>query len=72
MSSVENTRIAKNTAFLYMRMLLLFVVNFYTTRVLLHELGVDDFGLFNVVAGFVTMLGFMNQSMTNSIKKFIN
>lgn len=72
MSSVENTRIAKNTAFLYMRMLLLFVVNFYTTRVLLHELGVDDFGLFNVVAGFVTMLGFMNQSMTNSIQRFFN
>lgn len=72
MSSVENTRIAKNTAFLYIRMLLLFVVNFYTTRVLLRELGVEDFGLFNVVAGFVTMLGFMNQSMTNSIQRFFN
>lgn len=72
MSSVENTRIAKNTAFLYIRMLLLFVVNFYTTRVLLRELGVEDFGLYNVVAGFVTMLGFMNQSMTNSIQRFMN
>lgn len=72
MPSTENTRIAKNTVFLYIRMLLLFVVNFYITRVLLQELGVEDFGLYNVVAGFVTMLGFMNQSMTNSIQRFMN
>ena len=72
MPSQDNARIAKNTAFLYLRMLLLFVVSFYTTRVLLQELGVEDFGLYNVVAGFVSMLGFMNQSMTNSIQRFMN
>ena len=68
----NNKRIAKNTALLYVRMLLLFIVNFYTTRVLLQKLGVDDFGLYNVIAGFVAMLGFMNQSMTNSIQRFLN
>lgn len=68
----KNKRIAKNTVFLYLRMLLLFVVNFYMTRILLQELGVDDFGLYNVVAGFVAMLGFINTSMTNSIQRFIN
>lgn len=53
-------------------MFILFAVNFYTTRVLLNALGTDDYGLYNVIAGFVAMLGFMNQSMTNSIQRFIN
>ena len=68
----NNKRIAKNTILLYFRMFLLFVVNFYMTRVLLQELGVEDYGLYNVVAGFVAMLGFINTSMTNSIQRFIN
>lgn len=72
MASKDNKRIAKNTFFLYIRMFLLFAVNFYATRVLLKALGADDYGLYNVVAGFVAMLGFMNQSMTNSIQRFIN
>ena len=70
--SDNNKRIAKNTFFLYIRMFILFAVNFYTTRVLLNALGTDDYGLYNVIAGFVAMLGFMNQSMTNSIQRFIN
>lgn len=72
MDNSDNNRIAKNTLLLYLRMILLFVVSFYTTRVLLQELGIADFGLYNVVAGFVAMLGFMNQSMTNSIQRFLN
>ena len=68
----SNKRIAKNTIFLYARMLLLFIVNFYMTRILLQELGVEDFGLYNVVGGFVAMLGFINTSMTNSIQRFFN
>ncbi len=71
-NSANNKRIARNTMYLYFRMLLLVVVNFYTTRVVLHNLGVDDFGLYNVVAGFVSMIAFMNQSMTNSIQRFYN
>ena len=72
MINQDNKRIAKNTFFLYIRMFILFAVNFYTTRVLLNALGTDDYGLYNVIAGFVAMLGFMNQSMTNSIQRFIN
>ena len=68
----NNKRIAKNTILLYFRMLLLLVVNFYVTRILLQQLGVEDFGLNNVVAGFVAMLGFINSSMTNSIQRFLN
>lgn len=53
-------------------MLVLLIVNFYTTRVVLQSLGVDDFGLYNVVAGFVALIGFINQSMTNSIQRYLN
>lgn len=53
-------------------MLLLIAVNFYTTRVVLEALGIDDFGLYNVVAGFVALVAFINQSLTNSIQRFIN
>ena len=52
-SSNNNTRIAKNTLMLYFRMLLLLVINLYTSRVILRELGVDDYGIYNVVGGIV-------------------
>lgn len=53
-------------------MFLLIIVAFYTTRVVLQVLGVDDFGLYNVVAGFVALITFVNQSITNSIQRFLN
>ena len=73
MTSAENNkRIAKNTIYLYFRMIILIAVSFYTVRVILENLGVEDYGLYNVVAGFVSMISFLNQSMTNSIQRFIN
>ncbi len=70
--SANNKRIAKNTFYLYVRMIVLIIVNFYTTKVILENLGIDDFGLYNVVAGFVAMISFLNTSMTNSIQRFLN
>lgn len=70
--SSSNKRIAKNVLALYARMLLMLIINLYTSRVLLDCLGVDDYGLNNVVGGFVTMLGFVNTSMTRSIQRFLN
>ena len=55
-SSNNNTRIAKNTLMLYFRMLLLLVINLYTSRAILRELGVDDYGIYNVVGGIVVIL----------------
>lgn len=52
----KSQKIAKNTALLYIRMLAIMVINLYTVRVVLLSLGVEDFGIFNVVAGVVTML----------------
>ena len=47
----KSKRIAKNTLFLYMRMLFLMVVTLFTSRVLLDKLGIEDFGIYNVVGG---------------------
>lgn len=71
-SSNNNSRIAKNTLYLYMRMFLVLVVSLYTTRVVLNALGVVDYGINNVVAGFVSMFAFLNTSMSNGIQRFYN
>ncbi len=68
----NNQRIARNTLFLYMRLAIVMVVNLYTTRVVLNALGVEDYGIYNVVCGFVTMFGFLNTSMTGGIQRFYN
>lgn len=66
----NNKRIAKNTAFLYIRMLFILFISLYTSRVVLRTLGVVDFGVNNVVAGFVSMFAFLNSTLTNSIQRF--
>ena len=69
----ENTkRIAKNTAFLYMRMLLLMGVAFYTSRVVLNALGVEDYGIYNVVGGVVAMFSFLTGTFTSATQRFLN
>lgn len=54
----NNKRIAKNTIFLYIRMMLIMIVSLYTSRVILAELGVEDYGIYNVVGGIVMMFSF--------------
>ena len=68
----NNKRIAKNTAFLYIRMLFVLFVSLYTSRVVLNTLGVEDFGVYNVVAGFVTLFGFFNATLSSSMQRFYN
>ena len=57
MSNQESNskRIAKNTLLLYFRMILIMVVSLYTSRIILNELGVEDFGIYNLVAGVVIL-----------------
>lgn len=71
MSSGNNKRIAKNTLLLYVRMLFLMIVSLYTSRVILRGLGVDDYGIFNVVGGLVSMFTILSGSLTNAISRFI-
>ena len=68
----SNQRIARNTLFLYVRFAIVMIANLYVTRVVLEVLGASDFGLYNVVCGFVAMFGFLNTSMTNGIQRFYN
>lgn len=69
--SVNNKRIAKNTLLLYFRMLLTMLVNLYTSRVVLNVLGVDDYGIYNVVGGLVAMFGILSGSLSTAISRFI-
>ena len=71
-SSLGNKRILRNTLFLYLRMGIIMVITLYTSRVFLRTLGVVDYGIFNVVAGFVTMFTFLNNAMSSSIQRFFN
>ncbi len=70
--SANNKRIAKNTIFLYLRMFLIMAINFYAARVILAKLGVVDYGIYNVVGGVVSMMAFMNTSLTSGFQRFFN
>lgn len=67
----NNKRIAKNTLLLYFRMLFLMVVSLYTSRVVLSVLGVEDFGIYNVVGGVVAMFSMLSGSLSAAISRFI-
>ncbi len=70
-TSENNKRIAKNTAMLYIRMLLIMAVTLYTSRVVLEVLGVEDFGIYNVVGGMVGMFTIISSSLSSAISCFI-
>lgn len=63
--------IAKNTLFLYFRMLLVMVVSLYTSRVTLRTLGIVDYGINGVVGGIVAMFGFLNGSLSGATSRYI-
>lgn len=67
----DNKRIAKNTAFLYLRQLIIMVVSIYTSRVILDVLGASDYGIYNVVGGIVTMMSFLNGALGASSSRFL-
>jgi O-antigen/teichoic acid export membrane protein len=65
-------RIAKNTLMLYFRQILIMLVNLYTVRVVLNTLGAEDYGIYNVVAGVVTMFGFLSNSMATASQRYFS
>lgn len=71
-NSTSNSRIAKNTLFLYIRMFFVLIISLYTSRVVLNTLGIEDYGIYNVVAGFVSLFGFFNATLSSSIQRFYN
>lgn len=70
-TSENNKRIAKNTIYLYFRMMIMMVVNLYTSRVILESLGVEDYGIYNVVGGVVAMFNFISGSLTAATQRYI-
>ena len=70
--TTNNKRIAKNTLLLYGRMLFSLLVSLYTSRVVLNTLGVEDYGIYNVVGGVVAMMGLLNGAMATSVQRFMN
>ena len=70
--SASNKRIAHNTIFLYVRMVFVLIVSLYTSRVVLNVLGVSDYGVYNVVAGFVSLFSFLNATLSSSLQRFYN
>ena len=67
----RNKRIATNTAFLYIRMLLIMTIQFFTVRITLKYLGVVDYGIYNVVCGVTNVFTFLTHTMTSASQRFL-
>lgn len=67
-----SSHIIKNTGFLYMKMGITVFISLYTTRLILNALGASDFGIYGVVGGAITMLGFLNSAMAGATQRFMS
>lgn len=65
-------RVAKNTLFLYAKMVITMFISLYTTRLILQALGAEDFGIFSIVGGAIAMLGFLNAAMASATQRFMS
>lgn len=70
-NAASNRVIAKNTMFLYFRMMVTMVISLFTSRVILQTLGVDDYGIYKAVGGIVGMLSFVNNALATSSSRFL-
>lgn len=70
-NSGNNKRIAKNTFILYVRMFFTMGVSLYTARVVLNTLGIEDYGVYSIVGGIVTLFSFFNSAMTSATQRFL-
>lgn len=71
MSDIDNKRIAKNTVYLYIRTLVSMIVSLYTSRKILEALGVEDFGIMSVVGGVISLMAFINGSMSVATQRYL-
>ncbi len=70
--SGQNKRIAKNSILLYVRMIVVMVIGLFTSRIVLRALGVEDYGIYNLVGGLVTFFTVINGAMLLATQRFIN
>lgn len=71
-NKLSTNRIVKNTLMLYIRMFFAMIVGLYTSRVVIHVLGLSNYGLYSVVGGVVTILIFVNNTLTSGTQRFLN
>ena len=71
MSKVDNKRIARNTLYMYLRMLVILVVSLYTTRINYRALGIDNYGIYNVVGSVIVFFSFINIGLTTATRRYI-
>lgn len=69
---INNKRIAKNTLFLYLRMIVVMAIGLYVVRAILDLLGVVDYGIYNVVGGVVGMFQFLNGTLATSSQRYFS
>lgn len=69
---LDNKRIAKNTLLLYIRMFLIMGISLFTSREILRILGVEDFGIYNIVGGIIVLFSFLNNAMISATQRFLN
>lgn len=70
--SIKNKKIAKNTLFLYIRMFLVMIISLITVRVLLRTLGVEDYGTYNAIAGFISSMVFISSVLSAASQRFFS
>lgn len=70
-STSNNKRIAKNTLYMYFRMIVVMIVSLFTTRIVFKALGIDDYGLYDVVGSIIVLFGFINKGLTTATRRYI-
>ncbi|ELN4659032.1 hypothetical protein RZ729_005139, partial [Escherichia coli] len=68
----KNKKILNNTLALYIRLLITVVLNLYATRILLKNLGIEDFGLYGAIAGVIALISFFQAALSNATNRFLN
>lgn len=71
-SSINNKRIARNTIFLYIRMIVVMAIGLYAVRAILNILGATDYGIFNVIGGVVGIFSFLNGTLITSTQRYFS
>ena len=69
---LASQRIIFNTSIMYAKTVLTLGITLYSTRIILNELGENDFGIYNVVAGVIAMLSFLTHAMSQSTRRYMS
>lgn len=70
-SKGKNKQILKNTLFMYSRMIIMLIISLFTARIVYNTLGVDNYGIYNVVAGIIVFFTFLNNGLSSATKRYV-